>query len=235
MINFEILRTKPLKFYKQEGFRFFEPFNAVDSEMKPLKVSINHPLEASSPTIVAKSSHDKERSIYDIEFLHGNTLDGGVIVANPKNKGIGEVLNLASIIEFKENAFNKIHVFSLKDAVQFFAKYGFNIVSDNLEEVLHNLKILTKAKDNQFLDKKISARFLRKHIDSGNYKNAADIATTSNNLVSDYIRELARSGKRVDKYDLYDNTSMEFNTLDMIRNKDYLNELLDKHKINYKI
>ena len=128
---------------------------------------------------------------------------------------------------YKENNISNFNVFALRDYIQFYAKYGFNIVTNNINEILHNLKYLAKSKDS---DVAYSAKYFKEQL-----KHGADTEQKglSNNLVSDYLRTLARNGEKIDGDDLYSHTHMRFSSLDTIRNKDYLNELLDKHEINY--
>ena len=233
-MTFEILRKQPVKFYQQNGIKFFEPFKAVDKFKKPLELSWNsHPV---SPSIRAKSTYNNDASIYDMEIDYFNKeLKGTSIVAQPKNKGIGEVLNLASLITFKENNFSEYNVFALRDYIQFYTKYGFNILTNNINEIVHNLKIIAKSKDKRFSDLADSAQFFIKKIDKATEKEKLNYFSLSNNLVSDYLRNLARNGEKADHNDLYSHTHMHFTTMDTARNKDYINKLLDKHEINYEI
>ena len=221
---FEILRKQPVKFYYKNGFKFFEPFRAVDKNKKPLELSWHTKPDTSM--ITAKSSDNNDISIYDIKTARDG-VKGVSIVANPQKKEIGEVLNLASLMTFKENNISNFNVFALRDYIQFYAKYGFNIVTNNINEILHNLKYLAKSKDSDVV---YSAKYFKEQL-----KHGADTEqkVLSNNLVSDYLRTLARNGEKIDGDDLYSHTHMRFSSLDTIRNKDYLNELLDKHEINY--
>ena len=100
-------------------------------------------------------------------------------------------------------------------------------MTNNINEILHNLKYLAKSKDSDVV---YSAKYFKEQL-----KHGADTEqkVLSNNLVSDYLRTLARNGEKIDGDDLYSHTHMRFSSLDTIRNKDYLNELLDKHEINY--
>lgn len=231
---FEILTKQPVKFYYRDGIKFFEPFRAVDKNKKPLDLSWHHKPYAS--TIVAKSGYNDEFSLYDLETdIAKKNLKGSSIVANPKNKGIGEVLNLASLITFCENNLFDYSVFALRDAIQFYTKYGFNLFSSNLNEVMHNLKFLTKSKNARFADTRSSANFFINKLSHEDKIEKREYMTLGNNLVSDYIRILAREGKKIDGDDLYNHTHMHFSTIDKERNRDYLNALLDKHEINYKI
>lgn len=232
-MTFEILRKQPIKFYKQNGVSFFEPFKAIDNYKKPLEVSWYHKTDSSS--IIASTDKDN-LSIYNMELNHNdNSLRGLSIVANPRNRGIGELLNLASLITFKENNLSDYSVFVLRDAIQFYTKYGFNILSSNINEIIHNLKFLAKSKRVEYADMKDSAKYYLKKIEHGSDKEKQQYIPLSNNLVSDYIRNLTRKGQKIDGDDLYNHTHMHFSTIDTIRNKDYLNELLDKHEIDYKI
>ncbi|MBO6256784.1 hypothetical protein J6N69_01940 [bacterium] len=228
-MTFEILRKQPVKFYHQNGLKIFEPFKAVDKNKKTLELSWN--LKPDYSSIMAKSTYNNDMSIYNIDTTH-NGFKGISLVANPQKKEIGEVLNLASLITFKENNISHFDVFALRDYIQFYAKYGFNIFSNNINEILHNLKYLAKSKEEKFSDMVYSAKYFRSQLE----KNATtDNKLLSNNLISDYLRTLSRNGRKIDADDLYSHTHMRFSSLDEIRNRDYLNELLDKHEINYKI
>lgn len=230
-----ILRKQPLTFYTQNGIKFFEPFRAVDKNKNPLELSWNHKPQSSS--IMAKSTYNDDYSIYDMDINAGkNNFHGISIVATPKNKEIGEVLNLASLITFKENNFLNYNVFALRDAIPFFVKYGFNILTSNINEILHNLKLITKSKGERYFDTRESAKFLTdriQHVKDDMVKTS--YIPTSNQIISDYLKTLIRQGKKIDTDDLYNHTHMSFSTIDTIRNRDYLNELLDKHEINYTI
>lgn len=232
-MTFEILNKQPIKFYKHDGMKFFEPFRAVDNKKQPLNIEWH--FRHNSKSIVAKNRYSDDISIYDIE-LSKDEFKGVSLVANPEKRGIGEVLNLASLISFKENLAPYFNVFSLRNSIAFFAKYGFNIFSENPNEVIHNLKFLSKIKGDRFEDTRDSAQYflgkLNADIDE-RYK--AKTRLLGNNLVSDFIRNMVRENKKIDTDDLYSHTHMQFSSLDMLRNADYLNELLEKHEINYKI
>ena len=105
-------------------------------------------------------------------------------------------------------------------------------MTDNINEILHNLKFLVKNKEEKFSDMVYSAKYFKSQLERNATK---DKKLLSNNLISDYLRTLARNGKKIDGDDLYSHTHMRFSSLDSIRNRDYLNSLLDKHEINYKI
>jgi len=233
-MTFEILRKQPIKFYYKDGIKFFEPFKAVDNNKKSLDLFWHHKTNSSS--IMTKSTYNDEFSLYDLELNRADDkFRGTSIVANPKHKGIGEVLNLASLITFKENSFSNYSVFALRNSIQFYAKYGFNILSGNINEIIHNLKFITKSNDKRFFDTKESAKFFIDKLERANKNQKDEYIPICNNLVSDYIKTLAREGHKIDGDDLYNHTHMKFSTIDTIRNKDYLNELMDKHEIDYKI
>lgn len=233
-MTFEILRKQPIKFYYKDGFKFFEPFKAADNFKKPIDISWHHKSDSSS--IVAKSKYNDEFSLYDLEMNPSmHELTGVSIVANPKRKGIGEVLNLASLITFKENNFFEYKVFALRDSIQFYTKYGFNLLSSNINEIMHNLKFVTKADNERFFDIKDSAKFFIDKLEHGTKREKQVYTALGNNLVSDYIRALAKNGQKIDGDDLYNHAHMHFSTIDTLRNRDYLNALLDKHEIDYKI
>ena len=232
-MNIEILRKQPVKFYKKNGIKFFEPFVAADKDQKPIELSWETKSGASG--IRAKSTYNDDISIFNID-VEANGFKGSSLIANPRKKEIGEILNLASLITFKENSFPSFDIFAFRSSIQFYAKYGFNIFSENINEIINNLKFLTELKGTKFINTRISASHFMKQLSNTTDKNyKLRYAELSNNLVSEHLRTLAREGEVVDKYNLCSHTHMRFTTPDMLKNKDYLNELLDKHKINYEI
>lgn len=233
-MTFEILRKQPITFYEKNGIKFFNTFSAADKFKKPLELSWN--LKSETPSIVAKSSYNDDKSIYEIKLDNKRTECKGLsIISNPKNKGIGEVLNLASLITFKENMFSDYYIFALRDAIQFYTKYGFNLLSHNINEIIHNLKYVAKNKNERYSDIKNSAEFFIKKLKDPDYKDKSNITILSNNLVSDYMRDMIREGHKINSDDLYSHTHMHFSTIDTVRNRDYINTLLDRHEINYEI
>ena len=118
----EILTRQPIKFYEKQGIKFFEPFNAVDKFKKP----------------VTAENHQKKQSLYGLQFnIAKREMQGVTLAADPRKEGLGELLNLAALIEFHKNNLNRFKVFSLKESIQFYARYGFKIVSDDVDYILN--------------------------------------------------------------------------------------------------
>lgn len=228
-MTFQILRKNPITFYQKGGIKFFNEFDAVDKFKKPLKISWDK-----ETSIAAKDSYNSDVSLYELELESGKKEAHGLsLVANPKEKGIGEVLNLASLITFNENKFNLFKVFSLRDSIPFYAKFGFNIKSDDPVEVAHNLKFVAKEKDGRYFDISNSARFFLKEMEQS--PKSGKNFELANSVVGDYLRSLIRNGQKADSDDLYAHSHMEFTALDAAKNREYLNEMLEKHQINYQI
>ncbi len=228
-MTFQILRKNPITFYQHDGIKLFKEIEAVDKFKKPLKISLE-----SDSSIIAKDTYNSDISLYEINFdREKKEAEGLSLVANPKKKGIGEVLNLASLIIFNENKFNLFKVFSLRDSIPFYAKFGFNIRSKNPDEVLHNLKFVTKEKDGKYFDSANSAKFFFSKMKDP--QNRGDNFELANNVVGDYLRSKIRNGEKIDSDDLYNHAHMEFSALDTVKNREYLNEMLEKHEINYQV
>ena len=67
---------------------------------------------------------------------------GDSLAADPRNQGIGEVLNLAALMEFHKNKFNRFNLFSLKEAIQFYTRFGFKIINYDKGFIFNNFKNL---------------------------------------------------------------------------------------------
>lgn len=228
----EILSRTPLRFYNKKGVKYFENFYAVDKLKQPVNISIDH--SDIMPSIKAVNHQNKE-SMYSINIdVPQREMKGITLNTEPHNQGIGEILNLAAIIEFQQNNLNKFNVFSLRESIQFYTRYGFNLVTEDAEEILHNLKLVLKAKPEKFNNLKSKAKFYLPQI-SSNSKTDPFVKQRACDVISKYLQSLSKEHKKINPYNLKYSSQMLLNDWNIETNRDYLNSLMDLHEINYKV
>ncbi len=229
-MSFEILTRQPIKFYEKNGIKVFDKFNAVDSFKNPLKVSFN----PDETTIYAHDFKNTE-SAYTLNFnIPKREMEGVTLVADPPKKGIGEVLTLSALMEFVQNNLNYFKTFSLKESIQFHARFGFNLVTNDVDEILHHLKMVLKSRSPKFENLRYDANFYYPKL-SGKVKNDDEfINSRACHVASKYLQELSKDRVKIDPSNFRYSSHMLFTDYETLTNKDYLNTLLDKHEINYK-
>lgn len=233
-MGIELLTNKPIKFYQKDGIKFFEKFRAVDKNRKPLEVFMDE--QNGCHTIFAKN-HEGKNSTFELDFdLQNRSMKGKALIANPKQQELGQVVNLAALMTFYVNKLNHFKVFAFRDSMQFFAKFGFKVKTDNSDEILKLLKLVKKSKGQEFEDLRRQAQFFGDRV-SGKVKNEVpSLNYYATNVFSNYLKGLARKGERFDPDKIPYNAHMDFTDWEFqTDNKDYLNRLFKKHEINFQI
>lgn len=233
-MGIELLTNKPVKFYQKDGIKFFEKFRAVDKNRKPLELFMDE--QNGCHTIFAKN-HEGKNSTFELDFdLQNRSMKGKALIADPKHQEIGQVINLAALMTFYENKLNHFKVFAFRESMQFFAKFGFKVTTDNTDEILKLLKLVKKSKGQEFEDLRRQAQFFSDRV-SGKVKDEVpSLNYYANNVFSNYLKGLARKGERFDPDKIPYNARMDFSDWEFqTDNKDYLNRLFKKHEINFQI
>lgn len=230
---FEILSRKPIQFYEKNDIKFFENFKAVDKYKKPVTVSIDS--QSYFPTIFARNHNDVD-SFYELEMdISKRQMKGRSMAADPQKSGIGEIMKLASIMEFQANRFNNFDLFALQEAIQFYTRYGFKLVTDNVDEILHNLNIVKKSKSYRLSTLRDKAEFFYPRIKGKIPSDDPHLLQRGCDVVSECLKDMSRNGERINYRDLKYNSNMRYTDWETVINRDYLNSLMDLHEINYKI
>lgn len=233
-MGIELLTNKPVKFYQKDGIKFFEKFRAVDKNRKPLELFMDE--QNGCHTIFAKN-HEGKNSTFELDFdLQNRSMKGKALIADPKHQEIGQVVNLAALMTFYENKLNHFKVFAFRESMQFFAKFGFKVTTDNTDEILKLLKLVKKSKGQEFEDLRRQAQFFSDRV-SGKVKDEVpSLNYYANNVFSNYLKGLARKGEKFDPDKIPYNARMDFSDWEFqTDNKDYLNRLFKKHEINFQI
>lgn len=232
-MSFEILNRQTVKFYEKQGVKFFEGFTAVDKAKKPVKVYFDHSVE---PSILVENSKN-QKSFYTLNFeIPKRQMQGVVMNAEPQKKGIGEILNLAALMEFHQNMLNYFKIFSLNESIQFHARYGFQLINDDVDEIARLLKLVinSKQKHPKYDELRYRANFYYQRITGQIKSEDKHLKQRACGVPSKYLQELSKDKIKIDPYKLRHSSHMLFDDWQMVVNKDFLNSLLDEHKINYK-
>lgn len=234
-MDFQILRRQPIEFFENKGVKYFKPFVALDKTKKTLKVYNLEDCQYSPPSIIAEN-HQGKFSSYEV-YLDSNTrtMIGDSLVADPRNQGIGEVLNLAALMEFHKNKFNRFNLFSLKEVIQFYTRFGFKIINEDKGFILNNLKNVEKSKGAIFNELRKDVAFFKPRIEGKISSDDKYLTQRANDVFSNFLKELSRKHIKYNSSKIDHGTNMEFSDWEFEINRDYLNSLFDKHEINYKV
>lgn len=234
-MDFQILRRQPIEFFENKGVKYFKPFVALDKTKKTLKVYNLEDCQYSPPSIIAEN-HQGKFSSYEV-YLDSNTrtMIGDSLAADPRNQGIGEVLNLAALMEFHKNKFNRFNLFSLKEAIQFYTRFGFKIINEDKGFILNNLRNVEKSKGAIFNELRKDVAFFKPRIEGKISSDDKYLTQRANDVFSNFLKDLSRKHIKYNSSKIDHGTNMEFSDWEFEINKDYLNSLFDKHEINYKV
>ena len=144
-----------------------------------------------------------------------------------QKKGLGTVLHLLNIIEMLENNKNSIKLDAIPSSITYHAKMKFKTKSNWNTGLQNNLKAIAKfdpkykEKINELIDARIpsntKAKIGCKYIDT-------------------FIEEgLQKYPEKQLKWVLRNDIDMELTKEDIIKNKDFYNELFKKYNIDYEI
>lgn len=233
-MGIELLTKQPVKFYQKDGIKLFERFKAVDKNRNPLELFCG---EQNGCNTIFATNKDGIKSSFELSFdFPKRTMNGDVILANPKGQEIGQVLNLAALMTFRENRLNHFKVFSFRESIQFFARYGFKLVTDNVNEILKLLKLVKKSKQPEFESLRRQADFFAPRVSGEIKDNVPYVKGYACEVFSNYLKELSRKGIKFDPDKIPYNAHMDFTDWDFqTENRFYLADLFNKHQINYKM
>ena len=137
-------------------------------------------------------------------------MQGVTLAADPRKEGLGELLNLAALIEFHKNNLNRFKVFSLKESIQFYARYGFKIVSDDVDYILNGLKLVMKSKNPRLENLRRDADFFYPKIAGTQKSDDPFLKERGCEVISNYLKYLARNNNKVDSSKLEYSSNMMF-------------------------
>ncbi len=147
--------------------------------------------------------------------------------------GLGEVLRLCSIMHMIENKKDAIKICAKDSAVYFHSKYGF--IPDFKDFYARDRLLEGIRKDKAFPELAKKAAALLQRVLLHNEKEQRAVCKEANNLLKRYI-ELAQQNPHPEKnHKPAYSVDMILKKEDVIKNKEFYNNLLEKNFIDYKI
>ncbi len=228
------LRPQTIKFFEKKGLQFFEEFRAVDKHKMPITVNIPEPDTFTS--IRALNEYGEDVGHYDILFKKENSvLEGTQLLVDDEGKQIGEILSLSSLIEFSKNNLNHFNLYSLAESLPFHLRLGFLINNDNPKFILEGLQQVMKTKLPHMEDFKYDAKFAHTKVSQTDEKSPEGISFMKQGckVISNYIKYLSRNHIKKGMPEFDTGTNVTLSDWELKTNKEFLDELLKKHNIDY--
>ncbi len=229
--------SNTIKFVEKKGIQFFEGFNATIKNQKPVRVFFDGEMDKVA-SIHVNDQKGNRLGFYDLEFHKPNkaSMEGVQLYADTPNENVGEVLSLASLIEFSKNRLNNFRLFSFKETLPFYARFGFILDNDNPDFILKALNYIKKSKLNHIDEIKYKANFFYPKIEhSEEYlKQDKFLLERGCKVISDYLKYLSRNRIRKNVPPFENGTFVKFTDWEFETNRIYLNPLLKSHNIDYK-
>ncbi len=152
-----------------------------------------------------------------------------------RGEGLGELLRLISIMILDKNKNNAIDIFSKEGAIYFHAKYKF--VPNVKAFIERNFALKDIASDKTPELKKIALE-AGKLLDKISYtKDSAELRNINkpaNKCIKEYIGKVIKNGN-INEHKFNYGFEMQLNNENIIKNKEFFNELFKKHGIDYKL
>lgn len=185
----------------------------------------------SSQTVI-KSLRKKQKGYHDYKLsLKNKTFIGEYIEIDKdkRNKGLGESLKLASIIEMNANNLNKMSLYSLPEAIKFHSKFGFMPDIKNTMSLKSIFKEIVER--NEFKNISDKAARILEALSENIYPVPAGNLEKYNNVLAVYIKRCITENRPI-----FDKKINMVLTKDKIKaHSDFYNKLFEKHGINYRI
>ncbi len=152
-----------------------------------------------------------------------------------KNFRFGEILRLASIIEMIENNIPALNIYSKDTAIFFHAKYKFIPTIKTLREHNKALEVIATNTDKDFDKFKTQATALIKKIkEEPLAENQRVLCDEANILIQQYIEQVLNK-KATKKHPFNNGMDMTLTRDNIIKNREFFNDLYRKHGIDYEI
>lgn len=187
---------------------------------------------------------DKNNNVLGYEIFSFEDFDksmfGYSIRVNPelRQKGLhlGELLRLSSIVEMFENQAEKLKIYSKDTAIYFHSKYKFQPSLDSfhdrdkaLESIVQNPKkgmgaIIDSAK-----------KLIEKIKNSTTPEEQRAAIPQANEITKQYIEQVLASKEGYKTHPFDYGMGMELTKESVLKNKDFYNDLFQKHGIDYEV
>lgn len=239
-------KIKPLwkKFAQNDNRVIFEEYNLKNKIFGNLSVSIRKSEEGFNRWVIEiKNSLNK---VFGKEIISMDTdnkaITGLDIIVEPeyRQKGFnfGELLRLFSVMEMHKNNSPFIKIYSKHSAIYFHSKYKFAPCNTAFAYRNRILESMAQNKSSDFEDLVQKAKNLRElsRTTKDIPEKQRELCIETNNLAGEYIkRVLIQSTNPQNQHPFCYGMDMILTKENIIKNKDFFNNLFAKYGIDYKI
>lgn len=148
----------------------------------------------------------------------------------------GELLRLVSIIEMMENNLSKFKLFSKSTAINFHLKYKFlpNITRfDHRDLFLKNLLEYNNPNFNDIIPKAKS--IIERISKAQSPQEQRELAQETTTLSREFVKRMLQENDKNFPHPFTKGIDMELTREEILKNKDFFNQLFANHNIDYKI
>ena len=221
-----------LKIINSDGLKLFKGFKCRDRNSQLYNVNINKVAELRYEISAKPLNTHTPVSAADIRF-NEDSINLDLISTNisKQKQGLGTILNLANIIEMLENNLGSVNLFATATALPFHAKFGFYPTEMWEEGLYNNMVKLAKQKNPLYKDySKRAAVLLSRDIPF------PEKSAIGNKIMYDYLQKILSQKNKLELLDEFEyGSDMVLDKNMIIANKNYYNNLLKKHCIDYEI
>lgn len=199
-------------------------------------------LENYSSRLITRLKDEFNHELGKEDFSYfSDSLYGLSIEVKPEYKekgyGFGEILRLSSIIMILENKIKEFLIYSLPSAIFFHSKYKFQPSIEKMEDSKNILRnVIKNCNQKLFGDIHLEAEKILTECEQCNtYEESKVIFEKTNKLLEKYITRIMNFGNDYKLHPFDCGMHMKLTLDDIFYNKDFFNNLFDKHGIDYHI
>lgn len=187
---------------------------------------------------------DKNNNVLGYEIFSFKDFDksmfGYSIRVNPelRQKGLhlGELLRLSSIVEMFENQAEKLKIYSKDTAIYFHSKYKFQPSIDNFHDRDKALEsIVQNSKNGMEVIIDSAKKLIEKIKNSTTPEEQRAAIPQTNEIAKQYIEQVLASKEGYKTHPFDYGMGMELTKESVLKNKDFYNDLFQKHGIDYEV
>ncbi len=226
-INFQKLKT-----IKNDDLNLFDDFSCRDKNYQVYTVNINKIDNDKLNITINDEDIFDQSSKEEIQIYNNRLIVNNMATKNSfQEKGLGTILHLANIIEMLENNLGSVNLFATATALPFHAKFGFYPDEMWEEGLYNNIVKLAKQKNPLYNNySKRAAVLLARDIP------LTEKAAIGNKIMYDYLQTILSQKNKLELLDEFEyGSDMVLDKNMIIANKNYYNNLLKKHCIDYEI
>ncbi len=149
----------------------------------------------------------------------------------------GEILRLTSIIEMLENKIKTFEIYSKDSAIFFHSKFKFEPAIKTYNDRDYALNTVINNKSGKYVDFRRRALALlnatQRRPNDKNYQR--ELCKKTNILLKEYIQRILRKHGEYKHHPFNNGMRMVLTDKNILKNKEFFNELFRKHGIDYQI